>query len=157
ATVYSTGAPVTSPAPPVSASELDSSDGWGTIDDEDYFSLTLDQSCWPAETDRTTPAQPVSFGQIAIATYHTDGADGFSYLLSPYCYSIDSVAPSMPLFCKMMYYLDSTRTSAGSLFNAMLTYSLSKTVVSPYSGAGTNDPDKGQRQNWLFNAMSIVG
>ncbi|MCJ1388432.1 hypothetical protein MMC18_001279 [Xylographa bjoerkii] len=96
ATAPSTGAPVTSPAPPVSVNELDSNDDPGTIDDEDYFSLTLDQSPWPAGTDVTTPVQPVSFGQIAIATYHTDGADGFSYpivtvpLLDQLCAAINA-------------------------------------------------------------------
>ncbi|MCJ1421447.1 hypothetical protein MMC32_007811 [Xylographa parallela] len=96
ATVTSKGVPVTSPTPPVSVNELDSSDDSGTIDDEDYFSLTLDQSPWPAGTDRTTPVQPVSFGQIAIATYHTDGADGFSYpivtvpLLDQLCAAINA-------------------------------------------------------------------
>ncbi|KDR76297.1 hypothetical protein GALMADRAFT_140011 [Galerina marginata CBS 339.88] len=52
----------------------------GTIDGEDYYDLIVDNDTWAKGTDKDDPTNPTTFGQVALATYHTsdDGATGLS-------------------------------------------------------------------------------
>ncbi|KAK4203359.1 hypothetical protein QBC40DRAFT_262471 [Triangularia verruculosa] len=45
----------------------------GTIDREDFYDVVVDAADWPANTTKTSATQPLSMGQVAIATYHSDG------------------------------------------------------------------------------------
>jgi hypothetical protein len=66
-----TTAPTTTPA----ASPLADP---GTIDHEDFYDVVVDTATWPANTTKTAPTTPVSMGQVAMATYHSDGKGGLS-------------------------------------------------------------------------------
>ena len=48
------------------------------IDNEDYWDMVLDQAVWPVGQPRTSPVNPMPFGQVAFATYHAGGATGLS-------------------------------------------------------------------------------
>ncbi|KAK4174090.1 hypothetical protein QBC36DRAFT_303126 [Triangularia setosa] len=48
----------------------------GTIDHEDFYDVVVDAADWPANTTKTSATQPLSMGQVAMATYHSDGQGG---------------------------------------------------------------------------------
>jgi hypothetical protein len=48
----------------------------GTISNEDTWDVIVDVASWPDETVKTAAETPISMGQIAMATYHSDGTTG---------------------------------------------------------------------------------
>ncbi|GAB1316433.1 hypothetical protein MFIFM68171_06643 [Madurella fahalii] len=50
----------------------------GTIDNEDFYDVVVDSVDWPADTAKTSATSPVSMGQVAMATYHSDGKGGLA-------------------------------------------------------------------------------
>ena len=75
--VGAVAAPTAAPAPPAAAAPSPLADP-GTVDNEDFWDVVVDSADWPANTTKTSATSPQSMGQIAMATYHSDGKAGLA-------------------------------------------------------------------------------
>jgi hypothetical protein len=66
------GVSLAAPAPAAPSPAADA----GTIDREDFYDVVVDAAYLPANTTKTSATQPLSMGQVAMATYHSDGKGG---------------------------------------------------------------------------------